>query len=272
MKIENAKTREGKSLSVKTIGSSRTSVLSAEKRSEINYINVDLLIPYHKQARIIFDQHEIDVLADTIREHGIRQPLTVLRKDYDSPEFEVISGERRLRAAKSIGLKQVPCIIIDNIDKAEEIALIENIQRKDLHPIELSRALHQLISKLGWGSQTELCKKIGYSNSQLSELLKLSELSDAVQDIILDRNFRGRENFRKLLTLPSDAAKIGCINSLYSSSDIKTADHKKTSSSVLRVSIAGNEFKIQKSYISKLSDEQKAALRVKLLELLEDLT
>lgn len=272
MKIENAKMRQGNSLSSKTTVSSRTSVLSGEKRSEINYINIELLIPYHKQARIIFDQHEIDVLADTIREHGIRQPLTVLRKDYDRPEFEVISGERRLRAAKSIGLKQVPCIVIDNIDRAEEIALIENIQRKDLHPIELARAFQQLISKHGWGAQTELCKKIGYSNSQLSELLKLCELSSVVQDRILEKDFRGRENFRKLLTFSSDTDKISFINSFYSSSDIKKTERKKTPSSVLRVSITDNEFKIQKSFISKLSGEQKSRLRLKLLEILQDLT
>ncbi len=272
MKIENAKMREGGLLSAKPIVGSRTSILSGEKRSEINYINVDLLIPYHKQARIVFDEQEIDGLAETIREHGIRQPLTVLRQDFDKPEFEVVSGERRLRAAKIVGLKQVPCIVINNVDKAEEIALIENVQRKDLHPIELARALKQLISKVGWGAQTELCKKIGFSNSQLSELLKLSDLSDGVQNTVLTKNFRGRENFRKLLTFPSDAEKIAFINSFYTTDAVKKISRNKTTSSVLRVSIADNGFKIQKSYIDKLSNEQKSLLRSMLLDLLQDLT
>lgn len=267
MKIENAKTRKPNGMLSRYSDSTRTSVFSSSNRCEISYLRLDQLIPYHKQARKIFNQEEIDQLALTIKEHGIRQPLTVLRYDVNASNFEVISGERRLRAARQLGLKSVPCIIIDDVEKAEEIALIENIQRQDLHPIEIAKALKLLIDKKGWGGQTEIKSKIGMSNSQISELIKLTGLSNDVQDAILQENFRGRENFRKLFVLEDDEDKIGLIKgkkSSVGSSSLKTQ-------SVLRVSFMNDAIKIQKNSLSKLSESQRKLIKESLLEIIEQM-
>ncbi len=178
MKINDAKVREtSDALKKPTDFSNRTSAFTDQHRTEITYLSVQQLVPYRNQARVIFDQTEIDALAETIKEHGIRQPLTVLRIDSDVVHFEVVSGERRLRAAKQLGLLKVPCIIITDEHKAEEIALIENVQRQDLHPVELARTLKKLMDKIGYGAQSELKSKVGLSQPKISELVKLVFLS-----------------------------------------------------------------------------------------------
>jgi ParB family chromosome partitioning protein len=268
MKFENAKIRDGIGVHGENNASSRTSILSNRRRSEISYLNTDQLIPYRKQSRRIFDEAEIKNLASTIEEHGIRQPLTVLRTDFNNPKFEVISGERRLRAAKLIGLKNVPCIIIEDSEKAEEIALIENIQRQDLHPIEIANSLKMLVDKLGWGGQTVLKNRIGLSNSQISELIKLTELSKEVQAVILEENFRGYENFRDLFLVKTDEEKINHIKNYGKG---KTKRSPTASSSVLRLSFKNDELKVQKSALAKLDDVHREIIKNKLLEIIKEI-
>jgi len=166
-----------------------------------------------------------------------------------------------LRAAKLLCLAKVPCIIIDDQEKAEEIALIENVQRKNLHPLELAKSLKSLAVKRGWGGQEELSKKIGLAPSQLSELLKLLTLTQNIQDALLNFNVRGREHYRKLYKLSSDAERLEYI---YKNSEVKTGEKsvafKKTTQSVLRVSLSNDEMKIQKKQLNKLSEVQKSEL------------
>src|SRR3990167_11470488 len=112
---------------------SRVSIGFEDEVGEFYYFSVEDLIPYKNQARTIFDEEEINKLSETIKEHGIRQPLTILKSINSPNKYEVVSGERRLRAAKLVGLKKVPCIIIRDERHADEISLLENIQRQDLH-------------------------------------------------------------------------------------------------------------------------------------------
>lgn len=213
MKLDNAKTREDSTLiKQKSTFSNRVSSFTENKRNEITYLSPNVLRPYKNQARVIFDDEEILNLADTIKEHGIRQPLTVLRISDDPVLFEIVSGERRLRAAKLVGLTSLPCIIIEDKSKADEIALIENIQRQDLHPLELARSLKMLLSNDNNLSQKDLGKKIGLLQSQISELLKLLDLSEDVQKVVLDKNYRGRDNFRDLLKLKNDREQLDLIS------------------------------------------------------------
>lgn len=263
MKIESAKTRnfEGDVNSLDIVTTKRVSTFSSDNRSEIVYLNIEGLVPYRNQARTIFNEDDISEMAKTIKIHGIRQPLTVLRVGDEIISFEVVSGERRLRAAKQLGLTKVPCIIIEDPEKGEEIALIENVQRKSLHPLELAKSLKSLAVKRGWGGQEELSKTIGLTSSQLSELLKLLTLKQEVQEALLKCNFRGREHFRKLYKLPTDLEKIDYItrNSEMKGGKISTG-FKKTTQSVLRVSLSNDEMKIQKKQLNKLSELQKAEL------------
>jgi len=272
MRIENAKTREvTDALKAKSSLVRRSSSFSDENRTEIVYLPLEQLKPYRNQARRIFDQGEIEKLADTIRDHGIRNPLTVLRiDDADPVVFEVVSGERRLRAARIADLRKVPCIIIDNAQQAEEIALIENIQRQDLHPVELARSLHNLLDSRGWGVQTEISKRLGIATSKISELLSLMELSEVVQEHIIAKNFRGRENLRKLLKIPNESLQIAFIDDVsLPVAKQKTPDYqparKSGSRSVLRISLEDNELRFQKTGTRSLSPHQREEL-VRLLK------
>lgn len=232
---------------------------------EYYYIEVQKLVPYKNQARKIFDQDELKNLADTIREHGIRQPLTVLKSLRQDGVFEVVSGERRLKAAMLVGLEKVPCIIIDDEESAAEIALIENIQRQDLHPIELARGLKLLVDKIGWGAQSELERKLGLPQSRISEYLSLLQLTPEMQDLAIQHNYTGRDNLLSLLKV-DDAQQIQ--NRIMGKASESPA---KTSFSVLRVSFNMGEVKVQNAAFKKLSSEQKNAIKDKLQQLIDEL-
>ena len=273
MNINDAKVRSSVDMIPrKPILAKRTSAFNDFNRSEIVYLSVEQLVPYKHQARKIFDDKELESLASTIKEHGIRQPLTVLSVQADHAIYEVVSGERRLRAAKIAGLLKVPCIILNDSEKAEEIALIENIQRQDLHPIELSRALKKISETRGWGGQTELTTKLGVSRSTISELLKLGELSENIQDRILEKNVRGREQFRKLLSLKSDEQRLSEIEKFNQEPHSKISKSSLISAhSLLRVAIGPEGIKIQKGKLTSLSQSEKDSVKDALMEIISSL-
>lgn len=273
MNIDDAKVRTPVELTPrKPLLAKRTSAFNDFNRSEIVYLAVDQLIPFKNQARKIFDDKELESLASTIREHGIRQPLTVLAVQSDPVCYEVISGERRLRASKIAGLTRVPCIVLQNSEKAEEIALIENIQRQDLHPIELSRALSKICEARGWGGQTELKSKLGLSSSTISELLKLGSFSHNIQEKILEKNIRGREYFRKLFSLKTDEARLKEIDQFKENQHSKEVKYSQTGSrSLLRVAIGSDGLKIQRGKLTDLSSEERERVKNALLEIINSL-
>ena len=135
--------------------------------------------PY--QPRKEFDENGLKELADSIRENGVFQPILV-RKSLSG--YELVAGERRVRASKLAGKKNIPAIIVDFDDRQMmEISLLENIQRKDLTPIEEARAYQQLIKKLGY-TQEELSKRIGKSRSNVTNMLRLLSLPEEVQTMV----------------------------------------------------------------------------------------
>lgn len=259
MKIDQAKLRPSEKSVNAGFSPKRISAFSDQSRSEIVYIDADRLIPYKKQARRFFDETEIDKLAETIKEHGLRQPLTVLPSEDDM--FEVVSGERRLRACKKNGMTQLPCIVLKSLEKVEEIALVENIQRQDLHPVELAAALKELIQKRGWGGQAEVAHQLGMNPSQISELLKLTVLEGSVQSALLQKNIRGRDHFRKILALSNQERQLNYIESI----DSPKEQRVHTKESVIRVYIEGDIVTLQANKIRSLTMEQK----VKVLSTLE---
>jgi len=273
MRIDDAKIRSSVDLvPKKPLLAKRTSAFSDINRSEIVYLPIERLIPYKNQARKFFDQEELERLSSTIKEHGIRQPLTVLSIQAEQATYEVVSGERRLRAAKMAGLIKVPCIVLQNSEKAEEIALIENIQRQDLHPIELSRALRKICEVRGWGGQTELKEKLGISLSTISELLKLGEFSSEIQEKLLERNIRGREYFRKLFSLKSDKERLNEIEQFSSVSNSKISKTSHNSMrSLLRLVMGPEGIKIQKTKLKNLSQSEKENVKQVLMEIISDL-
>src|SRR3990167_4447335 len=158
IKIKEAPENYDKLASPNSAAKLRPSIGLDNTIGEFFYINVDNLKTYEKQARKHFDLTELNQLAETIREHGVRQPLSVIKTE-ESGIYQVISGERRLRAARIAGFEKVPCIILSEEAQIEEIAVIENIQRSDLHPVELAEAYSSLLKNFNYGDQSKLAKK-----------------------------------------------------------------------------------------------------------------
>ena len=167
--------------------------------SGVLQVHVEDIIPNRFQPRLNFDEQALQELAASIRENGIIQPL-VLRKLGD--KYEIIAGERRFKAAQIAGLTTVPAVI-SNIDdnKSAEVALVENVQRKDLTAIEEARSYKNLLDKC-YLTQEQLAKKMGLSQPAVANKLRLLNLDDEVQQALLDEKISER-HARTLLRLPS---------------------------------------------------------------------
>lgn len=149
---------------------------------KIFHINVDNIVKNSENPRYNFDKDEIIQLRNSIKEHGVLQPIIV--KPYSNNTYMIIAGERRWRATKEAGLTTIPSII-KNIDekKALELAIIENIQRSDLGAIEEALGYKQLIEIYSY-SQEELAQKIGFSRSHISNMLRLLTLPQEVKQLL----------------------------------------------------------------------------------------
>ena len=144
---------------------------------------IEQIIPNREQPRKLFTQENLEELAASIRENGIIQPLIVRKIEGD--QYELIAGERRLKAAKLAGLNQVPIVVIETSqDKILELALIENIQREDLNPIEEAFAYKHLIERYHY-TQEECSKKVGKDRSSIANAIRLLNLSDEIRDYIV---------------------------------------------------------------------------------------
>ena len=154
--------------------------------------------PGLKQPRKRFDQASLADLADSIRTHGIIQPLTVRR--LASGYYQIIAGERRWRAAKLAGLDQVPAVIIEADDrKVMELGLIENLQREDLNPIEEAMGYKALVEDYGL-TQEEVARQVGKSRPAVANALRLMALPDAIRQLLEEGKLSARHG-RALLTL-----------------------------------------------------------------------
>ena len=154
-----------------------------------NEAAVDFMVPISKvepdreQPRKFFNEDALQELAESIKQYGVFQPLLVQKeKDY----YKIIAGERRWRAAKIAGLKEIPVIVKTLSDQEiAEIQLIENIQREDLNPIEIAEGYRQLIDKYGF-TQDELAEKISKSRTAITNTLRLLKLDERVRQMIVD--------------------------------------------------------------------------------------
>lgn len=169
----------------------------------VQSIPVDDIIPNRFQPRLAFDETGLKELSESIKQHGIIQPL-VLRRLGD--KFEIIAGERRYKAATMAGLNKVPAII-SNIDdnQSAEVALVENIQRRNLTAIEEAKSYKSLLDR-GYLTQEQLAEKMGVSQSSVANKLRLLNLDEEVQNALLNERISER-HARALLALPKDEQK-----------------------------------------------------------------
>jgi ParB family chromosome partitioning protein len=166
-------------------------------------VPVEAVAPNPRQPRTVFEDESLDALALSIQEVGILQPI-VVRKT--SAGFELIAGERRLRAAKRAGLATVPAVVRDS-DDAESLreALIENIHREDLNPIELAEAFRELLDELGLKQET-LAERLGMSRSHIANTIRLLQLPAGVQRLLAEGKIQAGHG-RALLSLADAEAQ-----------------------------------------------------------------
>lgn len=156
---------------------------AGEERGEFFHCDVELIRPNPFQPRQRFSEEELSELAQSIEQQGILQPLLVRRSESG---FELITGERRLRAAKRVGLHHVPVVIKDINDEAMlEMSIIENIQREDLNPMEEAEAYHRLINDFDL-TQDQAALRVGKSRPAVANILRLRQLPDTIKSSILD--------------------------------------------------------------------------------------
>lgn len=175
-------------------------------KEEVQQIFVEDIIPNRFQPRLTFDEKALKELSDSIKVHGVIQPL-VLRKVGN--KYEIIAGERRYKASCMAGLKQVPAIVREMSDNdSAEIALIENVQRKNLTSIEEAKSYRNLLDR-GYLTQEELANKLGVSQSTIANKLRLLNLCEEVQNALLNEQISER-HARSLLAIdnPDDQKKL----------------------------------------------------------------
>ena len=170
-----SKKKEGKNDSVE--------VPKSENKGPETIVKITKVEPNRKQPRKNFDEDALQELADSIKQFGLLQPILVQdRKDY----YEIIAGERRWRAAKLAGLKEVPVIIREYTEKEiVEISLIENIQREDLNPIEEAQAYKRMLEEFNM-KQDEVAERVSKSRSAVTNSIRLLKLSNEVQQMLID--------------------------------------------------------------------------------------
>ena len=174
-------------------------LINVNLEQNILQIPIDEIIPNRFQPRLNFEDRGLEELAASIKQHGIIQPL-VLRRVED--KYEIIAGERRYKAAGIAGLTKVPAIIADIDDnKSAEVAIVENVQRRDLSAIEEARSYKNLLDK-GYLTQAELAKKMGLSQSAIANKLRLLNLDEEVQKALINGEISER-HARSLLVLPT---------------------------------------------------------------------
>ncbi len=210
MATRNSRKGLGKGLDslIPSIDVEELSIKSVKKDNEekdgVVTIKINSIEPNRNQPRKAFDEDALGELSDSIKQFGIIQPLVVQkRKDY----YEIIAGERRWRAARLAGLKEVPVVIKDYSDQEiVEIALIENIQREDLNPIEEAQAYKRLLTEFNL-KQDQLAERVSKSRTAVTNSMRLLKLSDEVQQMVIEELISSG-HARALLAIEDDELQL----------------------------------------------------------------
>lgn len=177
------------------------------KKGAGEMIKVSSIEPRHDQPRKTFDREALEQLADSISKYGVLQPIVVRKNPDVTDSYEIIAGERRWRASKLCGLDEIPAVVLDGDDlKAAQVALIENIQREDLNPVEEALAYEALIERFSL-TQDQVSKQVGKSRSAVANLLRLLELPDEVIELLRNGDI-STGHARALLSLESEEDMI----------------------------------------------------------------
>ena len=181
------------------------------KKDSVMTLRLSDIEPRSDQPRKNFDREALEQLAESIATYGVLQPIIVRENTLLAGTYEIIAGERRWRASQMAGLSEIPVVIIDGDDlKSAQVALIENIQREDLNPIEEALAYDDLIEKFGL-TQDQVAKQVGKSRSSVTNILRLLDLPDEVLELVKAGTL-SMGHARALLALESDEQMIELAN------------------------------------------------------------
>ena len=181
------------------------------KKGAAEMIRISSIDPRHDQPRKTFEREALESLADSIAAYGVLQPI-IVRKNVDiDGTYEIIAGERRWRAAKMAGLSEIPAVIFDGDDlKAAQVAMIENVQREDLNPVEEALGYGALIDRFGL-TQEQLAKQVGKSRATITNMLRLLDLPEEVLELLRSGELQ-TGHARALLGLDDEAHMVLLAN------------------------------------------------------------
>ena len=201
--------------------------------------------PY--QPRKVFDEEKLEELAASIKEYGVVQPLVVRKK---GKKYELVAGERRLRASKLAGLKKVP-VVLKEYDETEmmEIALIENIQRHDLNAIEEAQGIKRLMDECKL-TQEQVAVKVGRSRTAVANILRLLNLAQEVQDLI-SQNLLSMGQAKQISTLRSEEDQI-----MVAKSAVEQGWTARTTEEVVREMLEGKKVKVVRETVKTIFDKK----------------
>jgi ParB family chromosome partitioning protein len=201
-------------LSKKRLGKGLSALINNDDnidQSRVEEVFIDQIEANPFQPRTNFDEDALKELAKSIQEKGVIQPITV--RKIKAEKYQIVAGERRWRASKLVGLKKMPAVIRDFDDQEMlEIALIENIQREDLNPVEEARAYSEMLEKFDI-TQSELAKQVGKSRSNVSNMIRLLKLADKVKNH-LQQGAITIGHARALLSLEKEETQIAACENI----------------------------------------------------------
>jgi ParB family chromosome partitioning protein len=187
------------------------------KKGSGEMLRISEVEPRRDQPRKNFDREALETLADSIAVHGVLQPIIVRESPSAEGSYEIIAGERRWRAAKMAGLDEIPAVILDGDElKAAQIALIENIQREDLNPVEEAMGYGALIERFGL-TQDQVAKQVGKNRSTVTNMLRLLDLPDEVLEMLKNGELT-TGHARALLALEEEQDMIDLANRIVAQS------------------------------------------------------
>ncbi|MFZ5979916.1 MAG: ParB/RepB/Spo0J family partition protein [Candidatus Zixiibacteriota bacterium] len=182
---------------------------TADETSEYRSIALEKIRPNPMQPRRAFDEARLQELAESFKENGIMQPLVVRKSEGG---YDIIAGERRYRAAKLAGLQKVPVLVLEDIDNNRllRMALVENIQRENLNPLELAEAYKQLLERGGF-THNQLAEQLGKSRTAVTNQLRLLTLPDSVQKLIREGRIT-EGHARSILAMGTETEMLEMVN------------------------------------------------------------
>ncbi|MDX8346072.1 nucleoid occlusion protein [Rossellomorea sp. YZS02] len=205
-----------------------------EDRDEVRKIPVSQIVPNRFQPRTVFNDEKIEELSRTIHTHGIIQPIVV--RQYDDDQFEIIAGERRYRAVQKLGWETVPAIVKNlNDTETASVALIENLQREELSPIEEAIAYGKLL-ELHDLTQEALAQRLGKGQSTVANKLRLLKLPEEIQSALLDKRITER-HARALIPLKNPEKQIQLLQEIIE----KSLNVKQTEDRVVKMQEGTNQ-------------------------------